>query len=329
MPAGDVRHRTQPVRHARLYIGCKTRSAFGPMTDHAKGLILTTLGVLLVVPDSLFVRLIDAEPMIVAFWRSLTAGAIVLAAVLATRAGEGFRAVLGSGWPGAIYIVMIGTTAPGFVLAISNTSVANAVFIFATTPIFAALFSRIFLGEPIGGRLLLTIAAVIPGVGLIALGSGISEVASWQGDLWALYVSAAYAAALTALRRVRNISMIPAIPIAYIGAALVIGLFTAPFQAFAGNWVLFLGHGLFIGAATCLLTLGPRYIRSGEVALLILLESVLAPLLVWAVIGEHPGAWALAGGTVVIGVLLISNLVALSGPSGGQVPRDGGRGDAA
>ena len=57
--------------------------------------------------------------------------------------------------------------------------------------------------------------------------------------------------------------------------------------------------------------LGPRYLSSAEVALLILLESVLAPLLVWAVVGEDPGRWALVGGAVVIGALLVSNLIAL------------------
>jgi hypothetical protein len=31
------------------------------MSDHVKGLLITTLGVLFVVPDSLFVRLIDAS----------------------------------------------------------------------------------------------------------------------------------------------------------------------------------------------------------------------------------------------------------------------------
>ena len=95
------------------------------MGDHLKGLLITTLGVLLVVPDSLFVRLIDAEPMVTAFWRSLTAGVFVLVILLAIRGLQDFRAVLHTGKPGLIYTVLIGTTAPAFVLAISNTSVAN------------------------------------------------------------------------------------------------------------------------------------------------------------------------------------------------------------
>lgn len=282
------------------------------MNEHVKGLIITTLGVLLVVPDSLFVRLIEADPMVTAFWRGLTAGCLVLAVLLAVQGAKGFREVFRTGWPGLIYTVLMGTTAPAFVLAVTQTSVANVVFIFASMPVFAAVFSRIFLSEPIGTRMVLTMSAVIFGLGVIAYGSGESEIASWRGDIWALYVSAAFAAALTAARKVKATSMIPAIPIAYIGAACVLGPFVAPFESFAPQWPLFLAHGAFIGAASCLLALGPRYIPSSEVALLVLLESVLAPILVWAVIGEDPGQWAIAGGGIVVGALLASNAAGLA-----------------
>jgi drug/metabolite transporter (DMT)-like permease len=281
------------------------------MTDHLKGLIITTLAVLLIVPDSLFVRLIEAEPLVTAFWRGLLAGTIVLVILLAVQGTRGFRAVFATGWPGVIYTVLIGTTAPAFVLAVTQTSVANVVFIFASMPVFAAVFSRFFLGEPIRMRMIMTMAAVILGLAVIAYGSGESEVASWKGDIWAVYISAAFAAALTAVRKVKATSMIPAIPFAYIGAAFLLGPFVSPVEAFASQWALFLGHGAFIGAASCLLALGPRYISSAEVSLLVLLESVLAPILVWVVVGEDPGPWALTGGVIVIGALVVSNVVSL------------------
>jgi len=280
------------------------------MGDHLKGLVITTMGVLLIVPDSLFVRLIDAEPMVTAFWRGLTAGVFVLLALLSIRGLQDFRAVFQTGRPGLIYTVLIGTTAPAFVLAVANTSVANVVFIFASMPIFAAIFSRAFLGEPIRMRMVLTMISVVFGLTIIAYGSSSSLIASWKGDIWAVYVSAAFAAALTAVRTVKAISMIPAIPIGYIGSAIVIGVFVSPVEAFETQWPLFLAHGVFIGAASCLLALGPRYISSSEVSLLILLESILAPLLVWAVIGENPGSWAFLGGAVVVGALAMSNLYA-------------------
>ncbi|QFT94807.1 EamA-like transporter family protein [Roseovarius sp. THAF9] len=281
------------------------------MNAHLKGLLLTTLGVLFVVPDSLFVRLIEAEPLVVAFWRGITAGVFILVGVLAFMPRGATRAALSTGWPGVIYIVLMGSTAPGFVLAVTQTSVANVVFIFASMPVFAAIFGKVFLGEGISKRMVLTMLGVFAGLAIIAYGSGENEIASWKGDVWAVIVCASYAGALTAVRQLKDISMIPAIPVAYIGAGLVVLPFVSPWVPVAAQWHLFALHGGFIAVATCFLTLGPRYISSAEVSLLILLESVLAPLLVWAVVGEDPGRWAIVGGAVVIGALLVSNMVAL------------------
>ncbi len=281
------------------------------MNTHLKGLLITALGVLFVVPDSLFVRLIEADPLVTTFWRGVMSGLVVLVAIVLVPGLGSIPAVLRTGWPGAIYMALIGSTSLGFVMAVTNTSVANVVFIFASIPMFAAVFSRFFLGERITRRIVVTMIAVAGGLAIIAYGSGSNEIASWKGDLWALYVSMAYAGALTAVRQLSHVPMIPAIPIAYIGAALVIWPFIEPFAAFTTQWALFLGHGVFIGVATCFLTLGPRYISSTEVSLLILLESVLAPILVWAVVGENPGNWALVGGAVVLSALVISNLWAL------------------
>lgn len=281
------------------------------MSEHLKGLLLTALGVLFVVPDSLFVRLIDGDAATIAFWRGLTAGSVILAGVLAAQGTQGFARVARTGRAGLAYTALIAVTAPGFVLAVSLTSVANVVFILASMPVFAALFSRVFLGEPVGRRMVLTMTGVFAGLGIIALGSGETEGAHWSGDLVALCVSASFAAAMTAARQLRAVSMIPAIPLAFLGASLALWPLAEPLEVWAANWPLLLAHGAFISVSTCLLTLGPRYISSAEVALLILLESVLAPLLVWAVVGEDPGPWAIAGGAVVVGALVVSNLVLL------------------
>ncbi len=281
------------------------------MNTHLTGILITMLGVLIVTPDSLFVRLIDGDPLVTGFWRGLIAGLVVMVAVLSLQGPRAFTVVFRSGKPGLIYILLIASTAPAFALAVTHTSVANVVFILAATPIFAAIYSWIFLGESIGKRMVLTLIAVVIGLGVITYGSAESEIASWEGDLWALYIAAAFAAALTAVRKIKDISMVPAVPFAYIGAALVLLMFTSPFEGFEAKWHLYLGHGAMIGAASCLLTLGPRYITSAEVSLLVLLESVLAPILVWWLLGEDPGSLAIVGGVIVISTLLVSNYVAI------------------
>ncbi len=281
------------------------------MQDHLKGLIITALGVLCLVPDSLFVRLIDADAFAIAFWRGLVAGALIGVFVVVRMGPGAFGAVLRASWHSYAYILLFGISAPGFVLAISLTSVANVVFILASMPVFAAIFSRIALGELITARMVWTMLGVFVGLTILLLGSKENEMTTLAGDFVALCVSIFFAAALTTVRAARARSMLPAVPIALIGAALVIALFVDVMAPFAEFWPLLLGHGAFIAFASGLMVLGPRYLGSAEVSLLILLETVLAPLLVWAVLGEDPGVWALVGGGVVIAVLMLSNLVVL------------------
>lgn len=282
------------------------------MTERSKGLLITFLGVLFVVPDSLFVRLIDSDPMTTAFWRGLVGGSFIFFVLIFLKGIYVFKPVLKSGYPGVIYIFLIGSTTPAFVLAVTHTSVANVVFIFASIPIFSIIFSFIFIGEKILLSTFITSFIVIIGLTIIAYGSQTSEISSWKGDMWAIYVSAAYAGALTSLRKLKEISMVPTVPVAFLGSALIILIFHFPFEDFNEKFILFLSHGFFIGVASWLLTLGPRYLSSPEVSLLILLETVFAPILVWVIIGESPGYWAIVGGSIIILTLFIFNLYKLS-----------------
>ena len=282
------------------------------LSDHAKGLLITTLGILFIVPDSLFVRLVDADTMTIAFWRNLTSGIVASAGLLLLTRGRPWGAVRATGWQGVVYAGGVALSGVMFVAAVKLTSVANVVFILAAMPIFAALFSRIALAERIGRRMVLTMAAVGVGLAVIAYGSGTDEGTNIWGDLIALGIAVVFALALTAARTKRQVPMAPAVPFAFLAMALVLLPFADVWSVPDGQWWIVAVHGgVFIVASMTLLSIGPRYITSAEVSLLVLLESTLAPLLIWAVIGEFPGEWVLAGGAMVIGALLVSNLVAL------------------
>ncbi|MEE9388926.1 MAG: DMT family transporter [Paracoccaceae bacterium] len=282
------------------------------MNTQTKGLLITTLGVLFIVPDSLFIRLIQADSLTIVFWRSIISGTVILMAVIFRHGRGTMGAITQTGTPGIIYSLSMGISAIFFIQAVSNTSVANVVFIIATMPIFAAGFSRVFLGESISKRMILTILGVVSGLAVITYGTGQSQGTGMLGNIYALGSAATFAAALTASRKARSVSMVPMISVSYIGTALLVWPFTEIFAVLPDQWWLIGVHGaVIIVFSTAFLSIGPRYITSAEVALLILLESILAPLLVWAVLGENPGIWVVAGGAIIVGVLLVSNTVAL------------------
>ena len=281
------------------------------MSDQLKGLLITMMGVLFVVPDSLFIRLIEVPPLEISFWRGLSTGLLVMVYVLLSTGARSVGAALRGGPYAYVYLVAMSVTGVLFTLAVSHTSVANVVFIIASMPVFAALLSFVWLGERMSRRMMLTMIAVFIGLGVITYGSGETHGASLKGDLLAVGVSFVFAIALTAARRVRSVSMVPMLPLAYLVSALCLWPFVQPLQLGAGQIYLIGLHGVFIAISSIGLALGPRYIPSAEVALLILLESVLAPLLVWFALGEDPGGYALVGGAIVIGALALSNVSVL------------------
>ena len=87
------------------------------------------------------------------------------------------------------------------------------------------------------------------------------------------------------------------------------------------QWASLVLAGLVVlPLALVLMTLGPRYLPAPEVAMISLLEAVLGPLWVWWVIGENPGWQTIAGGSVVIVVLMAHSAVRLRS-EGRQVSR--------
>ena len=280
--------------------------------DQAKGLLLTAVGVLAIVPDSILIRLIQADILTITFWRALIPGILISIAVLSFYRKPTLSFIKSPRLSGIIFIIThsIGTLL--FVVAIELTSIASALFIISTSPVFAAIISRIFLNEKISLRMIFTIIGALIGIGFITFGSFNVEEFFAVGDIAALGVAICLAISLTAARSASNFSMIPAVGISSLLTPLCIFYFIQPFNLLFIDWIYILLLGVvFAPIATCLIATGPRYITSAEVSLLLLLEAVLAPILAWLILFEIPHSSTIYGGLIVLSVLIISNIIAL------------------
>ena len=108
-------------------------------------------------------------------------------------------------------------------------------------------------------------------------------------------------------------------------SAFVMLPFAAPLSVQADEIWLLLVLGLAVLPVSFgLISLGPRYLPAPEVALILLLETVLGPFWVWLVLEEQPSAFALAGGAIVVGALVLHSLAALMAQRGrtGSTPLD-------
>jgi len=281
-----------------------TNSAEAARADHKKGLLLTSLGVLILTPDTLLVRLIDAEPFTLLVWRGVlqALGILVILAVLHRgHLAAPFRAV--GRWGLLLAVVFSGCTL-FFILALSLTAVADVLVIVAAAPLAAAVFSLVFLGEGVPARTWVAISLAVVGIALLVsedLGSG-----SLLGDLAALFCAFCIGGSLTITRHARAVSMVPAMALAGLLTACIalpVALFTEPGPLLFGGaqlaYTVTMGF-IVVPLSFAFITLDGATTPLLCAVVILLLETVLGPLWVWLAIGEYPGDMALIGGGLVV-----------------------------
>ena len=242
----------------------------------------------------------DADQWQVVFWRS---GTLVPFLILLIVLRSGFRPmamVRAAGWHAPLAGVYLGIAFTCWILALAETTVANAVFILCCSPIASVLLARIFLGERLGRSTVFAIACVIVGVGIITAGA--VEGGRLLGNLFALGAALGFASYTVTVRVRRDVDMLPAVFFAGLFSALV-GLAAAGGDIAIGGYDIWLctvlGVGQ-IGLGLVIYTAGARHLPAVELTLLSLIEVVLAPIWVWALLAERPSPETLIGGTIML-----------------------------
>jgi drug/metabolite transporter (DMT)-like permease len=262
-------------------------------------------------------QLESARGFEVTFWRS-TFNALALALLLARarpslatslRAGGAVLWLSGIAW---------GVMFTAFMLALTLTSVANALVTMALGPLASAAFASLALGYRLPARTL--VAALVAGLGIgwmyaSELGGG--DARARLGTLIGASVPLAAAANWTLIQRsTRAGAAAPDLrPAILIGASLSAAVslpFALPFQASGHDlaWLALLGVVQL--ALPCVLAVSvARVLPAPEVALISLLEVVLGVTWAWLGAGERPSGAVLGGGALVLGALVANELQAL------------------
>lgn len=276
-----------------------------------KGALLTTSGIVLISPDSLILRIVDADHFTLMFCRcGLACITLVLMSTLLDRT-NGFKRLYKMRWVEWFVAVMFAITGISFIFAVMTTTVANTFVICSVGPLLGALLSRVLLREAIAKRI--WIAASVVFVGLVVIFFDSLATGGWAGDCAALVAAFATSINFVVIRKYREINMFPALAWSYALVALVALPNAQPASLTLNDWALMLLLGLFIvPISQAMMTLGPRYLPAPEVSLIQRLEALLAPLLVWLIIGEVPSVATLQGGCLILITLIIVAILAIN-----------------
>jgi drug/metabolite transporter (DMT)-like permease len=265
-----------------------------------------TVGVLAISTSPILIRVAAMPALAMAFWRCLV-GAVVLAPFASRRTGTALdRADLGRLAAAGVFLAV------HFALwnaSLGLTTVAAATTLVSSAPLFVGLGS-IALGEAPSTRAwagigLATAGAVVIGVG-DATGLG-GDTRALLGDVLAFAGALAMAAYLLLGRVARQrlpistyaASVYAVAAAALLPACLLTGSSLGGYQA--ASWLALagvvigpqlLGHTVFNGLLAS--------VSASVVAVVMLLEPVIATVLAWWLFGELPGVSLWAGAPMVL-----------------------------
>ena len=262
----------------------------------AAGVLWSTVG--------LGIRMIeDAVVWQILLYRSISMS-IFLYMVIRLRSGESpFLQIRRIGLPAVVAGLSLVAAYSGGIYAIQNTSVANAMLLFATAPFMAAVLGWLVLREPVRAATWIAIAVALGGI-LIMVSDKTGDVAV-QGSLAALGSALGFAVFTVALRWGRSGEMLPSVFLSGLFAIMItfgICQFLELSVALSlQDGGVAMGMGVFqVGAGLILYTLGSRSLPAAELTLLSLAEVLLGPLWVWLFLNETASLNTLVGGAVLL-----------------------------
>jgi drug/metabolite transporter (DMT)-like permease len=197
------------------------------------------------------------------------------------------------------------------VIALTKTSVAVVLVIFALSPLAAAVMAWILIGERVRNYTWMAIAVTVAGVAFMVSGPGAGG--STSGALIALVIPLAFGYGTVMIRRHAEIAMAPAMLLSAAISSVVSLPFAHPFDITRHDLLLLLAFGFAqLGIGLTLFSIGAARAPATDVALLSMLEPIMGPIWVWIFVSEYPGVPALIGGSAVFVALAAHTVYAAS-----------------
>jgi drug/metabolite transporter (DMT)-like permease len=216
------------------------------------------------------------------------------------------RVLKDAGFAGLLGGFVMSLSFIAFVVAMTNTSVANVVFIISTQTMFLAIFGYFYLKEKVSLVSFISILLAMSGI-TIMVGDSLTS-GSFFGNLVALAIPINFSILVMIIRKNKNLDMVPAI--FYSGIFSVIyGLILSESFVFTSHDILmgfFLGVPQLAFGFICI-TIGSRSTPSATIGLLMLSETICAPIWVLLFLNEIPPVSTLIGGFIIIIAIIIKS----------------------
>jgi len=279
-------------------------------SDQKKGMLMAFTAVMLLTPDSLFIRLANISSWNLIFYRGFIPFSVVFVGLLFIYKTNFIKQVFSNGWHGIAYALIFTVTNITFVISIENTNVANTLIMIALAPMLSAVLSFIFLQETPDNKT--WVAIIITTVSVVYIFYDAIDAGDILGNAFGLVTASGLAIGAVIIRSAKKIDLVPSAMLGKLLVALIAFYFADNISLENGDLVIVpLMCVMCVAVPFVLVTMAPRFITAAEVNLFFLLETILGPLWVWMVIKEQPSYETIIGGIVILITIAIHSALSL------------------
>jgi len=280
------------------------------LSNQKKGSLLAFIAVMLITPDSIFIRLSNIETWGMLFYRGAIPFVVVLIGLIFFYKNNLLKALVGIGYPGIFYVISFSICNITFIISIQNTNVANTLVMIAMAPMLSAILGSIFLKEVPDQKTWIAIIITLISVTYIFHDS--MEMGNFYGDLFGLITAFGLACNAVIARYAKNRDLVPSAVIGKLCVAVFAFFFVDSFSLVGTDLIIVpLMCVMCVAIPFVLVTIAPRFIPAEEVNLFFLLETIIGPFWVWMIIREQPSIETIQGGTVIILTIAIHSFLKL------------------
>jgi DME family drug/metabolite transporter len=241
------------------------------------------------------------------FWRAFFFTITLIVFLYFTYRNKFISTIKKSGFPGLLGGI---TTSIGFIayiISMTETTVANVLFIISTQTIWLTIFGYLFLKEKISLKTFFSIILAMTGIAVMIGGS--LDTGSLFGNLVALFIPINFAFLILLIRKFSQLDLVPAL--FYGGIIIMIVAF------FMSDTILVSKNNLIVGfllgtfqhaCGFICIVIGARSTPAAVVGLLMLFETLLGPLWVYIFLNEIPPVSVFIGGSIIVIAVIFKTL---------------------
>ena len=272
------------------------------------GFILCLMGAFFLSWGGLLVREWEGSDIWqILFWRAFFFTITLIVFLYFTYRNKFISTIKKSGFPGLLGGI---TTSIGFIayiISMTETTVANVLFIISTQTIWLAIFGYLFLKEKISLKTFFSIILAMTGIAVMIGGS--LDTGSLFGNLVALFIPINFAFLILLIRKFSQLDLVPAL--FYGGIIIMIVAF------FMSDTILVSKNNLLVGfllgtfqhaCGFICIVIGARSTPAAVVGLLMLFETLLGPLWVYIFLNEIPPVSVFIGGSIIVIAVIFKTL---------------------